>query len=96
MSEDLHLGLKGDEGRASLPSTAHHCLHQESAVLAAMLHHNEWLKTLTNDPWAFRRRCHSPEWCAAIRRQRYLVDEMGLGSQDYSWRTSSVEQKWTA
>ena len=51
MSEDLHLGLKVDKGRASLPSTVHHgSLHQESTVLPAMLHHDEGLETLTNDP----------------------------------------------
>ncbi len=52
MSEDLHHGLKVnvDKGRASLSTNHHGSLHQESTVLPAMLHHEDGLETLANDP----------------------------------------------
>lgn len=52
MAEDLHHGLKanGDKNRPSLATNHHGSLHQESTVLPAMLHHDEGLENLTNDP----------------------------------------------
>lgn len=52
MSEDLHqhgLKVNGDK-RTPLSSNHHSSLHQESTVLPAMLHHDDGLETMTNDP----------------------------------------------